>query len=225
MKKRLILSLLSALVCVQPALAEISQESASDILISTIIKKQYHDTFMECLEPKLVEYKNAGYTFQVFDLCGRERRLLSQWRVDAESGEIYQQNSQGKYGSPTAVERVNILLVDSDHPYHWIKLLLLERIPAIQNWDQYVKKESQGEAMLGVIFDEWPDPAKPNYEFRIGESHEDHWYTWDYLVLNRITKEIIVKRVNPGSEDEDENDPWLYIPLSEWDRLKTSSPP
>lgn len=223
--KYIVLTILLALPL--PIFAALTEKEAIQSLMAEIKENQYHDLPIECLLPKSFGYKNAGYTIELFNTCGKQSHpfLVSRWRIDANSGKLFRQNEKGKYTPPSSVERVNILLVNMTHPYYWLKVILLEKIPALHKWSDDISKNSKGKAQLGVEFDAPSDQESNNeydvnyHNLRLGEEHENHFVTYDRILVHKLTKEIVIKTVN-SDPDSSNGEDWIYAPLSSWERLK-----
>lgn len=210
-----------------PVFAALTEKEVIQSLMTEIKANQYHDLPIECLLPKSSGYKNAGYTIELFNTCGEQSHpsLVSRWRIDANSGKLFRQNEKGKYAPPSSVERVNILLVNTTHPYYWLKVILLEKIPALHKWSDDISKNSKGKVQLGIEFDASSDQESNNeynvnyHNLRLGEEHEDHFVTYDRILVHKLTKEIVIKTVN-SDPDSSNGEDWIYTPLSSWERLK-----
>lgn len=200
-----------------PVFSALTEDEAIQLFMSEMKEKQYHGIPIECLLPKSSGYKNAGYTIELFKICGESSpSLISRWRIDANSSKTYRQNEKGKYVSPSYVERANILRVNTTHPYHWLKVLLLKKIPSLHKWISDISKNSKGKVLLSVELDAAPNPESNNeydvnyYRLRLGEAHEEWFTIRDFILIHRLTKEIMIEDILQET----------YIPLSSWERLK-----
>src|SRR6266478_7512521 len=82
---------------------QISEEQAIHELMTWIKSHPSYYSQVDCLKPKSLEYKNAGYTIEITaEGCpgNRPKGVVGRWRVDAKTSEIYVQNKAGKYVSP-----------------------------------------------------------------------------------------------------------------------------
>lgn len=80
---------------------QVSQGEASSKLHG-YARRHYSDVSASCLEVRSQGYVNEGYTMTVWNACDSRggSRMLGRWRVDAKTGEIFRQNSSGKYVDP-----------------------------------------------------------------------------------------------------------------------------
>jgi type IV secretory pathway VirB10-like protein len=79
---------------------EISESEASSTLRAHLGRANPYDgVSLGCLQIRSVGYRNAGYTFSVWDACveGGGSRMLGRWRVDAKTREVFRQNEAGRY--------------------------------------------------------------------------------------------------------------------------------
>src|SRR6266478_1703995 len=82
---------------------QISEEQAIHQLTTWIKSNRYYDFPPDCLRPKSLGYKNAGYTIELAaEGCPGNTPVgvVARWRVDAKTAEIYVQNGEGRYVPP-----------------------------------------------------------------------------------------------------------------------------
>lgn len=85
---------------------QISEEQAIRQLMAWLKSHPSYYSQVDCLKPKSLGYRNAGYTIElVAESCPgnqktRLKGVVGRWRVDAKTAEIYVQNEAGKYVSP-----------------------------------------------------------------------------------------------------------------------------
>jgi hypothetical protein len=82
---------------------EISESEASSTLRAHLGRANPYDGVSQrCLQIRSVGYRNAGYTFSVWDACveGGGSRMLGRWRVDAKTREVFRQSDDGRYVRP-----------------------------------------------------------------------------------------------------------------------------
>jgi hypothetical protein len=83
----------------QPVSQEISESEATLTLRHHLASANPYDVSPNCLQIRSAGYRNAGYTFSVWDACveGGGTRMLGRWRVDAKTREVFRQNDDGRY--------------------------------------------------------------------------------------------------------------------------------
>lgn len=76
-------------------------EGAAIAVLSNRITSHYRVP-TNCLSIRSRGYRNAGYTFDVWDTCvrGGGSRRLDSWRVDSKTREVFRQRSDGRYLRP-----------------------------------------------------------------------------------------------------------------------------
>jgi hypothetical protein len=82
---------------------EISESEASSILRGHLAgSNPYEGVSSSCLQVRGLGYRNAGYTFSVWDACveGGGSRMLGRWRVDSMTREVFRQRDDGRYLRP-----------------------------------------------------------------------------------------------------------------------------
>lgn len=82
--------------------SEISESEAAATLSSYVRSNNPYDTRGDCLQVRSQGYRNAGYTFSVWDACvsGGGSRMLGRWRVDSKTREVFRQSDDGRYLRP-----------------------------------------------------------------------------------------------------------------------------
>jgi type IV secretory pathway VirB10-like protein len=83
----------------EPVREEISESEARSTLRRHLAAANPYGVSPNCLQLRSAGYRNAGYTFSVWDACveGGGTRMLGRWRVDAKTREVFRQGDDGRY--------------------------------------------------------------------------------------------------------------------------------
>jgi hypothetical protein len=79
-----------------------TEPEAVDRLASYLAESNYYDDDAGCVKVRSAEYRNRGYTIEVYGAgcSGRRDGLLDRWRVDTQTGKVFRQASDGRYLRP-----------------------------------------------------------------------------------------------------------------------------
>jgi hypothetical protein len=80
----------------------ISGPQAVSLVRNYVVSRSFYNVENECVSVRGGTFRNEGYDVDVWDTCvrGGGSQRLGRWRVDAKTGELFRQRSDGRYLSP-----------------------------------------------------------------------------------------------------------------------------
>jgi hypothetical protein len=80
----------------------VSGPQAVSLVRNYVVSRSFYNVENECVSVRGGTFRNEGYDVDVWDTCvrGGGSQRLGRWRVDAKTGELFRQRSDGRYLSP-----------------------------------------------------------------------------------------------------------------------------